>query len=108
MKADEPNRAERLVKYGLPASDVPPIEARRHVVMQERKAIQLALAHRDLERMPALLAELDRIAGQVSPRVVAVEVPEEEVAPEPPAVEVRQAEPRALKPLGLRASLGLG
>lgn len=99
MKADEPENRVRLVKYGLPASEVPAFEAHHFVLMEERRAIGTAVAHENLERAIVFLASL---GAQPQPMVdeLVAQVPD---APGlPPPSEIAPADGT-----GLRAALGL-
>lgn len=108
MKADERTNRVRLVKYGLPAGDVAALEARYPVVMEERKAIERALAHHAIERASVFNAVLDGLEPQPVRVALPVEQSDEEVAPQLLAVPVLPPEADPAKLLGLRAALGLG
>lgn len=103
MKADEPGNRVRLVKYGLPASDIPQLEARHSVVMLERKAIERAIVHHDLQRLPPVL----RLASVPAPAAPPAEVVEDAAEPESLASPAESSVADAAKLLGLRAALGL-
>lgn len=108
MKADESANRVRLVKYGLPADDVAGLEARYPLVMEERKAIERALAYRAIQRAAVFAAALDGMEAGAEPVAHPVEEREADAAPESPAVLLAPSEPDPAKLLGLRAALGLG
>jgi hypothetical protein len=99
MKADEPENRVRLVKYGLPASEVSAFEAHYSVLMEERQAIGAAVAHQNLQRAIVFLASL---GAQPQPMVdeAVAQVPDAPMLPTP-------SDALPADGAGLRAALGL-
>lgn len=99
MKADEPENRVRLVKYGLPAGEVPAFEAHYSILMEERRAIGTAVAHENLQRAIVFLASLGAQPQSMVDEPVA-QVPD---APRLPT----RSEIAPADGAGLRAALGL-
>lgn len=106
MKADEPENRLRLVKYGLPASEVPRFEARYAAVMEERRLFEAIELQHALQQGPGIATIVASLRSADIPIAEVAASVEPQGAARPSSPESETPRPRRA-PDSLRTALGL-